>query len=310
MKKMALVLSIALLTSTMGNVAYANTTYSIDKTTINGLHAATRQAQVKDIIITEPAAGLFEKDKTIYLKAERLIFEDDVTIEVTKGNIRIKKIDTDGDVLKLTIEKASSEASEIKISNIKFYLDGNLADGTYDLELITEESELYPNNVFGGFYEQSTARGNAATASIILLKDFVTISTTPRDKQQTPILYRDVISIPVIEQQNTEEVEQAYLSNGTIMVPLRAIVESLSDRVIVRWDNETKSVVIAMGQRISRVQLNNNTINLNGVITPMKTVPEIKDGRIFIPVEDIAYILGISENKIEWNPETMTVTLN
>ena len=75
MKKTALVLSIMLLTNIMGNVVYANTPhYIIDKTTINGLHSATRQSQVKDIIITEQAPGLFEKDKTIYLKADRLFF--------------------------------------------------------------------------------------------------------------------------------------------------------------------------------------------------------------------------------------------
>ena len=60
MKKISLVLSILLLTNIMGNVVYANTPYyTIDKTTINGLHSATRQAQVKDIVITEPAPGIF-----------------------------------------------------------------------------------------------------------------------------------------------------------------------------------------------------------------------------------------------------------
>ncbi len=309
MKKTVLVLSIMLLTNIMGNVVYANTPhYIIDKTTINGLHSATRQSQVKDIIITEQAPGLFEKDKTIYLKADRLFFEDGATVEITKGNIRIKKIDTDGDILKITIEKASSQASEIKISNIKFYLDGNLADGTYDLDLITEESEIYPNNVFGGFYEQSTKRGNDATSSITLIKDFVTISTTPRDKQETPIIYRNTMSIPVSEQ-NTE-VEQAYLSNGTIMIPLRAVAEGLSGSINVQWDDETKTVVIHSGQRISSMKIGSNIMNLNGVATPMKAVPEIKNGRIFIPVEDIAYLLGINENNIQWNSETMTVTLN
>jgi len=295
MKKTVLVLSIMLLTNIMGNVVYANIPhYIIDKTTINGLHSATRQSQVKDIIITEQAPGLFEKDKTIYLKADRLFFEDGATVEITKGNIRIKKIDTDGDILKITIDKASSQASEIKISNIKFYLDGNLADGTYDLDLITEESEIYPNNVFGGFYEQSTKRGNDATSSITLIKDFVTISTTPRDKQETPIIYRNTMSIPVSEQ-NTE-VEQAYLSNGTIMIPLRAVAEGLSGSINVQWDDETKTVVIHSGQRISSMKIGSNIMNLNGVATPMKAVPEIKNGRIFIPVEDIAYLLGINRS--------------
>lgn len=298
-----------LLTNTIGNVVYANTpSYTIDKTTTNGLHSATRQSQVKDIVITEPTPGLFEKDKTIYLKADRLLFEDGATVEITKGNIRVKKIDIDRDILKITIEKASSQASEIKISNIKFYLDGNLADGTYNLDLITEESETYPNNVFGGFYEQSTKKGNDATSSVTLIKDFVTISTTPREKQETPILYRDVISIPVSEQ-NTEP-EKGYLYNGTIMIPLRVVIENLSDSVSVQWNEETKTVVIRSGQRIGSIQIGNNIMNLNGVATPMKTAPEIKNSRVFISVEDMAYLLGINENNIQWNPETLIVTLN
>lgn len=303
MKKIALVLSIALFTNIMGNMAYAQTSYTINETTINGLHAGNRQAQVKDIILTEAAPGLFEKNKTIYLKADRLIFEEDASVEVTKGNIKIKKLETDGDILKLTIEKASSEASEIKISNIQFYLDGNLADGTYDLDVITEESETYPNNVFGGFYEQSTEKGNHATSSITLIKDFVTISTTPRDKKQGTIMDRNTISIPVSEQ-------DAYLLNGTIMIPLRAITESLSDKAVVQWDDATKTVIIRYGQRIGSMTVGSNKMNFNGVITPMKAAPEIKEDRIFIPVEDLAYLFGINENKIQWNPETMTITLN
>lgn len=307
MKKTAIVLSIALLTGVMGNTAYAHTNYTIDKTTINGLHIANRYAEVKDIVITEPTAGLFEKNKTIYLKADRLDFEDGATVEITKGDIRVKEIETDGDILKLTIEKASSEASEIKISNIKFYLDGSLADGTYDLDLITEESDKYTNNVFGGFYEQSTEKGNHAVSSITLIKDFVTISTTPRDKQQTPVIDRNTVSIAVIEQQENS----GYLQNGIIMVPLRAVVQSsYNENVVVQWDDETKTVVVRLGQRICSMKIGDNVVNVNGVITPMTTAPEIKNGRIFIPVQDLAYILGISENKIQWDSETMTVILN
>ena len=307
MKKTAIVLAIALLTGVMGNTAYAHTNYTIDKTTINGLHIANRYAEVKDIVITEPTAGLFEKNKTIYLKADRLDFEDGATVEITKGDIRVKEIETDGDILKLTIEKASSEASEIKISNIKFYLDGSLADGTYDLDLITEESDKYTNNVFGGFYEQSTEKGNHAVSSITLIKDFVTISTTPRDKQQTPVIDRNTVSIAVTEQQENS----GYLKNGIIMVPLRAVVQSsYNENVVVQWDDETKTVVVRLGQRICSMKIGDNVVNVNGVITPMTTAPEIKNGRIFIPVQDLAYILGISENKIQWDSETMTVILN
>ena len=307
MKKTAIVLSIALLTGVMGNTAYAHTNYTIDKTTINGLHIANRYAEVKDIVITEPTAGLFEKNKTIYLKADRLDFEDGATVEITKGDIRVKEIETDGDILKLTIEKASSEASEIKISNIKFYLDGSLADGTYDLDLITEESDKYTNNVFGGFYEQSTEKGTHAAPSITLIKDFVTISTTPRDKQQTPVIDRNTVSIAVIEQQENS----GYLQNGIIMVPLRAVVQgSCNENVVVQWDDETKTVVVRLGQRICSMKIGDNVVNVNGVITPMTTAPEIKNGRIFIPVQDLAYILGISENKIQWDREAMTVILN
>ena len=52
-----------------------------------------------------------------------------------------------------------------------------------------------------------------------------------------------------------------------------------------------------------------NILNLNGVGNPMTVSPEIKEGRVFVPVEDLAYLLGIHESKIQWNPDTNTLTL-
>ncbi|HIT86522.1 MAG TPA: hypothetical protein IAB62_01860 [Candidatus Coprocola pullicola] len=307
MKKISFFLSMTLLAAMIGNIAvYADTSYTIDTTTINGSPAGIRQVEIKDIIITEPTAGLFEKDKVIYLKCDHLIFEDGATAEVVKGDIRIKEIEAEEDILKITIEKASSEAAEIKISNIQLYLDGSLANGKYDLDLITEESEAYPNNAFGGFYEQNTQKGDFATSSIAIIENFVTISTTPRDKQQTSVINTRSVSVAVSEYTDSEN---AYVSQGHIMVPLRAIIEELSDKAIVRWDDTTKTVTIGIGKRTGSMTVGSNILNLNGVGTPMTVSPEIKEGRVFVPVEDLAYLLGIHESKIQWNPDTNTLTL-
>ena len=301
MKKTALLLSIMLFSAMGANTwAYAND-YTIDATTINGSSAGIRQVDIKDIIITEPAAGLFEKDGVFYLKCDHVIFEDGATAEVIKGDIRIKEIQAENDILKIVIEKASSEASEIKISNIQLYLDGSLANGKYDLDCITEESLEYPNNVFGGFYEQSN---DSATSSVTIIENFVTISTTPRDKEEAS-LNTNTVSVAVSEYTDSEK---AYISKGHIMVPLRAIIEELSDKAIVRWDDATKTVTIGMGKRIGSMTVGSNVLNLNGVGTPMTASPEIIEGRVFIPAEDLAYFLGIHESKIQWNAETNTLT--
>ena len=51
-------------------------------------------------------------------------------------------------------------------------------------------------------------------------------------------------------------------------------------------------------------------LNMNGVSTALNAAPEIRDGRVFLPLRDLGYALGLSESQISWDATTQTARLN
>jgi len=49
---------------------------------------------------------------------------------------------------------------------------------------------------------------------------------------------------------------------------------------------------------------------MNGVNTTLLAAPEIKNSRIFLPLRDLGYALGLTDSKITWDAATSTATLN
>ncbi len=276
---------------------------------VNRFQVGERQVAVKDIVITEAAAGLFEKKQSIYLKAEHLHFEEGIEYTVTKGNIKIKDVKVLNDIIKITIDKASTEASEIKLTNIALYLDTSIPDGIYPLELVTEGGTNYPNNIFGKLYEQKASVGKTATEAVILMDNFAEI-TTPTSNG----ILKEQVIVHVEEgtmtiNGKTTSIDKPYFLDGYVMLPLRAIVEKLSDSAIVKWDDGTKKITLQIGTQVIGFQIGQKNLNINGTNVAMTVPAQIKDGRVYLPMRDLSYALGIKEDGITWNAEDMTVTL-
>ena len=94
------------------------------------------------------------------------------------------------------------------------------------------------------------------------------------------------------------------------MLPVRAVTELLSNSAIVRWDDATKTVTIAMGQRIVNMTVGSKMMVINGVNVAMQSKCEITDSRAFIPLRDLGYALGLNDSQISWDDATKTATLN
>ena len=96
-----------------------------------------RYVPVNEIVITEAEEGILDDDDVIYLSVEKMDFEDAGSYEVTTGDIEvdvnIDELDRT-DVLSVTVEDASTEASTITISGLELYLDRTLPVGGYALE--------------------------------------------------------------------------------------------------------------------------------------------------------------------------------
>lgn len=99
-----------------------------------------RRTPAGDITITEAEPGLLEKGKTLVLKMENIGFDDDPTVEVVSGDLKIEKVTTGGDgitnLLKIKIDSESAkEPAVIKVSNVNLYMQRSIPAGDYALKL-------------------------------------------------------------------------------------------------------------------------------------------------------------------------------
>ena len=94
------------------------------------------------------------------------------------------------------------------------------------------------------------------------------------------------------------------------MLPVRAVTEALNGIAVVRWDDATKTCTVSFGQRVFSMTVGSKVLNMNGVSTALNAAPEIRDSRVFLPLRDLGYALGLSENQISWDAATQTARLN
>lgn len=93
------------------------------------------------------------------------------------------------------------------------------------------------------------------------------------------------------------------------MLPVRAVAKALGiSENTVLWDQPTCTVTIMQGQRIISMTLGEKYIMVNGSALPASSVVEIKDGRTFLPMRNLATALGVLD--ISWDSVSRTATLN
>lgn len=103
--------------------------------------------------------------------------------------------------------------------------------------------------------------------------------------------------------------EPPYLSNGRTMLPLRAVTETLKafkNNVNISWNSVNKEVMIFIDDNKIVFKVGSDYYTFNGENRKMTGMPEIKKGRVFIPVRDIANAMDID---INWNALSKEVIL-
>lgn len=341
-KKLALFMTMAMiLTAIMPTTSYAQTNISQTRAakavspvnfevTTNTVKSGERNVPVSDIVITEAEPGIFKKDMSIYLQLEHIPFEDGLgaMCKVEAGDLQIKKLDVDNDVLKITIKRASSfTPATIRIKNLALFLDEALPEGDYDLRLITEESSRFKNNMFAQNYGDDDELGKFDVPYVTLLEDYVhvvtpeghevpstnkteTVQNSSFEEPMPKISIEQGSNIMIVGSQEKELSGPAYVQEGRIMLPVRDITEALSSSAVVKWDGASNSVVVMYGSRIATFKVGEKILNVNGVEIPMEAPAEITYGRVYLPIRELGYILGLNDSKIHWDSETNTATLN
>ncbi|MFM9279277.1 copper amine oxidase N-terminal domain-containing protein [Paenibacillus jiagnxiensis] len=111
----------------------------------------------------------------------------------------------------------------------------------------------------------------------------------------------DASSIKVVVNNTTTLSDEAYISNGATMVPLKT-VQTLPG-ITITWDNKTKTVkMIRDGQKITlKVGQKDATIGSKKVTLPVAST--LKNGRVMVPLR---FISDSSGAYVSWNSKSQT----
>lgn len=278
-----------------------------------------------NIVVKEAEDGLWKKDSVFKFSLDRNIdTEDDATYTVDdKSDMEVKKIKND---LGFRVDKESGDAATVTISDISLYMSRSLAAGAYDLQLDTTGSDKFmEQNVYSNIAAPATDKTDERTVAYqyynnddnfkhVVKEGFVNIITAGRDQDDASFTKKVVV--PVGEKYIIAGEEQvaldvpAYISaQGYTMLPVRAVATALGiNNNNVLWNQASRTVTILYGQRIITMVAGQKVVTVNGNTIPASATVQIKDGRTFLPMRDLATALGVTD--ITWDAATKTATMN
>ena len=278
-----------------------------------------------NIVVKEAEDGLWKKDSVFKFSLDRNIdTEDDATYTVDdKSDMEVKKIKND---LGFRVDKESGDAATVTISDISLYMSRSLAAGAYDLQLNTTGSDKFmQQNVYSNIAAPATGETDERTVAYqyynnddnfnhVVKEGFVNIITAGRDQDDASFTKKVVV--PVGEKYIIAGEEQvaldvpAYISAaGYTMLPVRAVATALGiNNNNVLWNQASRTVTILYGQRIITMVAGQKVVTVNGNTIPASATVQIKDGRTFLPMRDLATALGVID--ITWDAATKTATMN
>lgn len=277
-----------------------------------------------NIVVKEAEDGLWEKNSQFVFGVDKFEdddFENDATYTVDdKSDLEVKTIK---DKLGFKIDKESADdAATVTISNISLYMSRNLAAGAYDLQLNTTGSDAFMEQAIlaptGVDADEATVKyqyyDNDAHFDEVVKEGFVNIITAGRDQDDASFTKKVVV--PVGEKYIIAGEEQvaldvpAYISAaGYTMLPVRAVATALGiNNNNVLWNQASRTVTILYGQRIITMVAGQKVVTVNGNTIPASATVQIKDGRTFLPMRDLATALGVTD--ITWDAATKTATMN
>ena len=297
-----------------------------------------------NIVVKEAEEGLWKRGLDFTFGIDKFDdddFENDATYTVdNKSDLEIKEAKK-GLGFKVDTE-SSDEPAAVTISDISLYMSRSIAAGTYDLQLITNANidmyaeelattetadrkvvtDAFATTAVGTKYTVADdkdfndgAKINKNTVDYATVKEgFINVITAGRDQDDASFTKKVVV--PVGEKYLIAGEEQvaldvpAYISAaGYTMLPVRAVATALGiNNNNVLWNQASRTVTILYGQRIITMVAGQKVVTVNGNTIPASATVQIKDGRTFLPMRDLATALGVTD--ITWDAATKTATMN
>lgn len=287
-----------------------------------------------NITVTEAEAGLWEEKEAVFAfgieKGSIMQFEKDATFTVNDDSEMVLNDSTKKNSGKLAFqvkESSDEEAAVVTISDMELFMSRDIPAGFYDLLLETSMEHgsdvdasfsgmgnnggYLGTELYGGKGEDQYV-ADVADYEDVVKEGFVNVITPGKDvegfttKVVVPVGADHILSG---EKEIPLDVPAYINDNGYTMLPVRAVAKALGiSENAVLWDQPTRTVTIMHGQRIISMTLGQKYVTVNGSALPASSAVEIKDGRTFLPMRDLATALGVTD--ITWDSATRTATLN
>ena len=204
---------------------------------------------------------------------------------------------------------ASAVTVEVTFTSAPYYYDGYYYDyetGTYRYYYDDDyyyyryrkdkKSNNYERQAEKDKKEEETKVVEEKKNDTIVTKAVISIGSKMIDKVSNDLHTKRLMDTP------------AYVKDGRVMLPLRFVAEALG--LQVSWIKDNRTVVIQDMLFRVEVPVDTKNITVNGITSTSDVKPEIVNGRVMLPIANIARALGLVDGRdIVWNAATKEVTL-
>ncbi|MGP1488524.1 MAG: stalk domain-containing protein [Peptoanaerobacter stomatis] len=260
----------------------------------------------QDILVKETEAGALQDyipDVTNDYAEYNLKFEDtniqtyfkSVAYTLDEGNIGIKKVDKKDKYIYVQVDRRSTKPSAITFKNISVTLDRSVPYG-----------ELRLKGNFGVVDER-----HDLSKTVKKFDYFTTITPVSDEKRITTVFtigeksYTEVVR--GVKEAKTADVAPFIKDNRT-MLPVRYIADAIG--AVVNYDPTTRIATFQKYQSVVTMNIDKNVMYVNGSPVQLDAKPTNVEGRIFLPVANIAQAFGLKHGEtIIWNADNKTVTI-
>jgi|GEM_PF-1104937 len=250
-----------------------------------------------------------------------------VPLSQGRNTITVKVYDRAGNVTEKTFTVVcDTKAPVVSLSNLpktvtssKLVLSGTALDAVSGVSSLTVNGESVPVAMDGGFSATVTLKGGKNTITVTAtdkagnsVTETYVVNYVPRKVRQTMITLRinsPYITVNGISKKIDSQNSKPIIKNGRTLLPIRSLVESLGGNVA--WYPKTRQVGITLNGHTILLTIGKNMALVDGIKTPIdsnnpKVVPEIINGRTYLPLRFVAENLGCM---IDWDPTTKTISI-
>lgn len=271
-----------------------------------------QQQAAPALLFTEEIKGAFRKegnaDISFYLPHEGMYFSAPPTVDVIQGDLEIdpysvqvldNRTGEHENVITFKIKKESTKPSVIRVSNIKITTNRMIADGIYNL------------TVLGDALSHISLLDDSKSKQFPRVSQFPYVYVNYQNKSE---MKRSEISLMPgslnYYEGKTEKKMSApsYIKQNRIYVPVDFFIDTLGlHESHVLWSESDRVLTLLKNSTIIQLQMDNNMARLNRVDIPLSAGIEKRDGKIMVPLTDMAALVGM---KTKWDAATGRIILN